>query len=78
MQTEHNTTTPETRKPWSQPEIVLISQANVEAKVRTAGHEKSFAGSAAGTPGRHFLYFKGPPKHSAFTPVAVTVGDFVS
>jgi hypothetical protein len=77
MQTENNTTTPKARKPWSQPEIVLISQANVEAKVKTAGHEKTFVRSSAGTPGRHFLTFQGPG-HSVFTPLAVTVGDFVS
>ncbi len=75
MQTENNTTTPETRKPWGLPEIVLISQANVEAKVKTAGHEKTFIGSAAGNPSHHFLTFVGT---TLFTPLAVTVGDFVS
>jgi len=75
MQTENNTTTPKARKPWSLPELVLISQANVEAKFRTAAHEKTFVASNAITPLHHSLVFKHTTK---VTPVAVTMGDFVS
>ena len=75
MQTENNTPTPKARKPWSQPELVLISQANIEVKFRTAAHEKTFVGSNPITPALHSLNFQ---HHTIIAPVAVTAGDFVS
>jgi len=73
-----STETPQ-KKQWAQPQLIFISQVNIEAKTNNFGHEKTFVRtSVAGAPaGHHFISFQGPA-HSTLVPLAVTVQDFIS
>jgi len=66
------------KKQWAQPELIFISQVNIEAKTNNFGHEGTFVKtSAAAAPGHHFITFQGPA-HSISVPLAVTIHDFIS
>ncbi|MES2375976.1 MAG: hypothetical protein V4553_05340 [Bacteroidota bacterium] len=76
METENKIATPTPKKTWARPEIILISQGDVEhSKIRTAGHEKTFARSSAPVGGNHWIYFN---NFSHFVPDAITKMDYIS
>ena len=77
METANEITTPNPKKAWAKPEIIIIAQGYVEhTKIRTAAHEGIFVRSDAIGAGFHSIVLNG--RTPIVTRTSVTINDFVS